>query len=135
MDVVLQTNDVENGLGLYAVKRFGDESGYCTDLRVLSHGFAAELMFCFEPARLREFIEQVDSLDRLLVGEACLKPTYERNHIKLTAGRAGSIMVSGELEAMFDGEMQMVRFAFRTDQTCLSPLAEDLRSCLELTAE
>jgi hypothetical protein len=134
MDVVLPTNDLDKSLGLYAVNRFADNSGYCAELRVASHGFAAQLQFCVEPARFRDFIEQIEAMNRLLRGEACLKPTYESNQIRLVAGRGGWIIVSGELQTLVDGEDHMIRFAFRTDQTCLSPLARDLRACMELAA-
>ena len=95
---------------------------------------SVHLQFCFEPARLREFVEQVETMNRLLRGEACLKPTYESNQIRLAAERAGAIIVSGELHSDADGHDHMIRFAFRTDRTCLSPLAKDLRACLELAA-
>lgn len=134
MDVILQTNDPGQSLGLYAVNRFADNSGYCAELRVASHGFAADVQFCFETARLHEFIEQLDRMNQTIKGDACLKPTYESNYIKLVLGRTGAVIVSSEFRSLEDGEDHLIRFGFRTDQTCLSPLLRDLRGCLDLAA-
>ena len=130
MDVVLKTNDLDRSLGLFSVRRFADSSGYCVDLRVRSHGFAVDMPFCFEPPRLTEFIEQLERMNQTLTGEACLKPTYEKNYIRLIAGHTGAVIVTGELWTFLDNEDHRIRFGFRTDQTCLSPLVTDLRSCL-----
>ena len=130
MDVVLQTNDRDKSLGLFSVRRFADNSGYCVDLRVLSHGFTVDMPFCFEPPRLTEFIEQLERMNQTLTGEACLKPTYETNYFRLAMGHTGAVIVTGELWTLHDGEDHRIRFGFRTDQTCLSPLIGDLRSCL-----
>jgi len=134
MDVILQTNDVDKRLGLYAVERYADDSGYCAELRIASHGFAAELQFCFEPARLAEFIDQVEHMNRTLAGEAVLRPTYEPSYIKLAVMRTGAVVVSGELQTLIDGEDHALRYGFRTDQTCLAPLIRDLRACTTLAA-
>lgn len=134
MDVILRTNDLEKSLGLFAVNRYADNSGYCADLRVRSHGFAANIQFCFEPPRLVEFIAQLVRMNDALAGEAVLRPTYESNYIKLVGARAGGVIVSGELQTLLGGEDQSMRFGFHTDQTCLAPLIQDLRACVELAA-
>jgi hypothetical protein len=43
-------------------------------------------------------------------------------------GSAGAVFVSGEV-VLASEFSQTLRFEFRTDQTCLRPLARDLQEC------
>ena len=42
-----------------------------------------------------------------------------------------AISIRGELHE-YSASPQHLRFQFETDQTCLAPLAADLRACLQL---
>lgn len=70
-------------------------------------------------------------MDRTLAGSALLKPLYEDDFIELTLDHAGHVTVRGELYEQSPSP-QLLRFEFETDQTCLAPLAADLRACLQL---
>jgi hypothetical protein len=131
MDVVLQTHSNEQYLALLNVERFGDGSGFCSQLVVRSHGFAGQQQFCPEVEAFREFMEDVERMDRDLRGAGCLQSCYEPEFVELELTRAGSLWVRGELRGFAD-EPQSLKFAFRTDQTCLRPLANSLRACFDL---
>jgi hypothetical protein len=131
MDIVLQTNTDDPALALEDIQRFADESGFGCQLAVRSHGFAARTLFTFERDLFDIFRSAVEVMDRSLTGSARLQPRYEDGFIELTMGQAGAVFVSGEVvrHAEFS---QLLRFEFRTDQTCLHPLVRDLDACTKL---
>jgi hypothetical protein len=134
MDVVLQTNTADLYLGLLGVRRFADGSGFSCELVVRSHGFAGGVEFCPEVARLKEFAAAVAQMDRTLSGTARLHPDYEDGYIELEVTRTGAVIVRGELVDYREAGTHRLQFAFRTDQTCLRPLATDLVACLNMAA-
>ena len=133
MDIVLQTHTNEQYLALLNVERFGDGSGFCSQLVVRSYGFAGRQRLCVEVEPFRDFAEAVERMDRDLEGTARLQSRYEPEHMELELTPAGSLWVRGELRGFVD-EPQSLKFAFRTDQTCLRTFAENLRACFDLAA-
>jgi hypothetical protein len=134
MDVILKTNDPDRQLALMQVSRFADDSGFCCELVVRSHGFGASVQFCFEPRALRAFHEAVVRMNRTLTGTAKLKPAYDEPFVSLELLRTGAVMVSGQLSRLEDDTTHVLHFGFRTDQTCLGPFARDLGACFQLAA-
>jgi hypothetical protein len=133
MDVVLQTNTANPSLVLENVRRFADESGYGARVTVRSGAISGEFTFSFEPFPLAQFLAAVEAMDQTLAGEALLKPMWEPDFIRLELTRQGAVLVSGEFQQM--GGAQLLRFSFKTDQTCLRPLAKALRACQQLQLE
>ncbi len=131
MDIVLRTNSEDPFLALRNVQRFSDSSGFGAFLVVRSRGFAAERSFYVEPGPVVTFVEAVEHMDRSLTGTALLKPLYEGDLIELSLDSAGRVMVRGEIYE-YSACPQQLRFQFETDQTCLAPLAADVRACLRL---
>ena len=77
------------------------------------------------------FRAAVEAMGRCLIGSARLQPRYERGFVELTMGRAGAVLVSGEVVRAAEFS-QLLRFEFRTDQTCIAPLARDLDKCAKM---
>jgi len=126
VDIVLETRAENPSLALREFKRFADGSGYSTTLAVRSGWISAEYDFFFEQPRLVAFIQALEEIDRTLVGSAKLKPVYEEQFIAFHGNGMGHIGVQGDL-VEHGGIEQRVRFAFRTDQTCLGPFIRALR--------
>jgi hypothetical protein len=129
VDIVLQTKVENPSLVFRSFKRFDDGSGYSVTLRIRSGWIGADYDFYFEEHRLREFIQVLEEVDRTLAGTARLKPTYENQFIQFRGDGQGHVIVEGELTD-HGGMEQRVRFAFRTDQTCLRPLISELRHAI-----
>lgn len=128
MNIVMQTHSADPALALEEVQRFADDSGYCCQLAVRSHGFAARALFCFECEAFDTFRDAVEELDRTLTGSARLQPRYEEGFVELEVGSTGAVFVSGQV-VLASELSQSLRFEFRTDQTCLGPLARALAAC------
>lgn len=131
MDIVLQTNTADPALALENVERYADASGFGCELIVRSHGFSARANFSFERDAFDTFRAAVEAMARSLQGSARLQPRYEPGFIVLTMGPAGAVFVSGEVVRAAEFS-HLLRFEFRTDQTCLRPLTRDLDACTKL---
>jgi len=129
MDVLLLTNDDAKYLALLDIQRFGDDAGFRSHLAVRSGDFAGSVHFCFEPAPLKQFVAEIERMNRTLSGRAQLKPLYEDIQITLEVHHTGRVTVSGEL-VRYAEHTHRLQFGFDTDQTCLAPLARDLHACL-----
>jgi hypothetical protein len=108
--------------------RFDDGSGYSTNLVLRSAWISADYNFIFEPAPLKQFVADLEQMDRTLTGVARLKPMWEEQFLEFRCDR-GRVFVCGDL-VEHGGVMQRVEFQFQTDQTCLSPLINALRPLL-----
>jgi hypothetical protein len=133
MDIVLRTNTEDPSLVFRNVQRFANGSGTCASIAVRSRGWAGEQLVCFAPGQLEEFAHEVEAMDRSLRGSAHLRSGHEDHWLELAVGSTGAVWVSGELFEYAEQE-QRLQFGFRTDQTCLGPLASDLRACLKMAA-
>jgi hypothetical protein len=133
MDIVLQTNTEDPTLVLENVQRYADASGFGCELLVRSHGFSARASFGFERDVFDIFRSAVEEMDRSLKGSARLQPRYEPGFVELTMGSAGSVFVRGEVVRAAEFS-QLLRFEFRTDQTCLRPFVRDLDAWENLAA-
>jgi hypothetical protein len=132
MDIVLKTNAEDPALAFENVQRFANESGFGCQLAVRSYGFSAKAPFSFERDAFDLFRAGLKSMDHSLKGTARLQPGYEDSYVEFMMGSTGAVFVSGEIgrHAEFS---QLLRFEFRTDQTCLRPLVWDLDACTKLT--
>jgi hypothetical protein len=86
-----------------------------------------EFPFYIEVEPMREFIANLDEMDKNLKGKAVLNPMFEDDFIELEIDEStGHVKVRGE---MFEhSEMpQNLTFEFQTDQTCLAPLVRELK--------
>lgn len=128
-DIILLTNTSNPFLAFREIEVFEDRSGYSTKLSVRSGWISAEYRFIFEQPCLARFVGDLERLDKVLVGRARLKPTWEEQFIELEGQGLGVINVSGDLIDHGPWQQRVV-FAFRTDQTCLRPLIVDLRQLL-----
>ena len=88
---------------------------------------------CFHPAQLEAFVTAIARMDRTLRGTARLTSGFEDHYVELEVDHMGGVWVSGELFE-YAQQSQHLRFGFRTDQTCLGPLADDLQACLHMPA-
>lgn len=129
MNITLRTNALNPSLTFGAFRKFPDGSAFTTVIAVRSDWLMAEREFICDVAPLERFLKQLEALDRTLKGTAMLKPEYEHPFIELSGNGQGHIVVRGELIEQGDHD-QTVRFCFRTDQTCIRPLIEDLRTAL-----
>ncbi len=121
----LQTNCDSTALQLSNVEKFGDGSGYCCDLAVRSGGFACQRQFCFDDDYLTNALTSLRRMIDGSPGEATIKFRYEEDYLRFEVNRLGHVFVSGELHEYSD-LAQMLKFAFRTDQTVLAPLVREL---------
>ena len=130
VDVILQTNSSVPYLGLLGIRRFADGSGFSCQLVVRCHGFVGSMSFWPEEEVVRAFVVAVNEMNRTLAGTARLRPMHEDGFVELEVSHTGAVLVRGELLTIGDSGTTRLEFAFRTDQTCLGPLAADLAGCL-----
>lgn len=123
--VELQTHDRDAQLVLDQIGRFADGSGYRCKLIVRSAGFACERPFYFQEWNLREFLDNLDRMRTRLSGDAVLKQEHESDFVKLQVDGMGHVFVSGEVHLV---PTHLLKFEFRSDQTCLGSLIRDLKA-------
>lgn len=131
MDIFFQTNDPEKALALRDIECF--QGDYCYRIIVRSRGFCVERRFDFDQECLEECLKNVLKMDETLAGSASLHYRYETDRLDFTVDGAGHVKVEGHI-IEYGPERQELTFAFVTDQTCLRPLARDLKRCLDLSA-
>lgn len=129
MDIELQTHDSNAHLALKQLENQGGSAGYAAWITVRSRGFAGGQLVGFHTAHLAAFVDAIEAMGRTLQGRARLQSDYEDHFVELAVGPTGRVTVCGELHE-YSEPSQLLRFAFDTDQTCLGPLASDLRRCL-----
>jgi hypothetical protein len=123
--IELQTNDPAKTLRLTDIEKYADRSGYSCALTVHSNGFACIRLFQFDHDSLTAAIASLQKMTAGTPGEAELGLRYERESISFSMNKLGHVIVRGEL--IHYGELaQSLKFAFRTDQTVLAPLAKQL---------
>lgn len=119
------THDPTEVVQLSQVEKFRD-GGYSCRLRISSGGFACERRFYFDDASLSAAVPQIRQMAAGTPGACVIKAQWEEEYLRLESNAMGHVLVSGELFEHGEFE-QMLRFAFRTDQTVLSPLARNLQ--------
>jgi hypothetical protein len=120
------THDPTKVVQLLQIEKFRDGSGYSCDLRIASGGFACERRFYFDDVSLSVAVPQLRQMAAGTPGACVIKEEWEDEYLRLESNAMGHVLVSGELFEHGEFE-QMLRFAFRTDQTMLSPLARSLQ--------
>jgi hypothetical protein len=125
--IELQTNDPANTLRLTDVEKHagGGDSSYSCALTVHSNGFACIRRFDFDGDSLTAAIASLLKMTAGTPDEATLEYRHEADFLRFTMNRLGHVIVRGELYHY--GELShSLKFAFRTDQTVLSPWLEAL---------
>lgn len=122
----LATHDPTKVVRLSRIEKFRDGSGYCCDLRIASGAFACERRFFFDDVALSAAVPQLRMMAAGTSRSCVIKGRWEDDFLRLESNAMGHVLVSGELyeHSEFD---QKLRFAFRTDQTVLLPLAKGLQ--------
>ena len=128
MNIKLQTHDARKQMELRDVSQTGPD--YQCRLVVNSRGFAVDRTFWFGDFHLRQFIEDLRSMNANLQGDATLREEFEDHFIKLSCDKQGHVTVTGQI-AVHSDLPQKIEFAFRTDQTCLTPLIRDLAKLVQ----
>lgn len=73
---------------------FGKGSFSC-NLKILSRGFGFEKTEYFD--NVHDFIEQIESMNTTLTGQAIIKEDYHDHYIKFEMTKTGHIIVNGRL--------------------------------------
>jgi hypothetical protein len=122
----LKSSFTSEFLAIESMKRYGDGSGYKLDLELQSGPFAARYPLFVEEHPFQTFLASLSSLYQSLSGEATLGPEHEPQFILVKGGTGGQMFVSGEL-IEHSGHSQLLKFHFRTDQTCVGQFLEQLK--------
>lgn len=123
--IELQTYRDDTWLRLSNVEKFSDGSGFRCDLAVRSGGFTCQYPFYFDADLLADAIDSLRRMITGLPGLATIKGRYEADFLCFELNKLGHLFVPGELHE--HGELsQSLKFAFKTDQTVLAPLAQEL---------
>ena len=124
--IELQTHDRAKVVRLVAVEKFKDGSGYRCDLHVRSRGFSCDRPFCFDDVALAAATESIQKMMSGAAGHAIIKEQWETDFLRLESNEMGHVVVSGEITEHSEYQQCLV-FSFRTDQTILGPLNDELR--------
>jgi hypothetical protein len=124
--IEIRTNDETKIVRFSQVEKFRDGHGYGCDLTVVSGGFSCRRPFYFDDVSLAETLPSLRSMATSLEGKCTIRGQYEADYVQLEVDGLGHVLVSGEL--IEHSELrQHLKFAFRTDQTVLLPLARELQ--------
>jgi len=124
--IELQTNDAAKIVRLSHVEKFRNGSGYGCDLSVVSGGFSCRRPFFFDDVALNEAVPALGKMATTLSGKCIIKGQWEEDYLALEVNDMGHVLVSGEIFEHSEYG-QRLKFAFRTDQTVLLPLARELQ--------
>jgi hypothetical protein len=124
MDISLQTNDPKSSLELRRIEYW--EGDYFCTLMVRSGDFSAEHRFDFGGESLARFCTDLATMDEKLIGSARLKHPDEPDELVIEVNQRGQVQVAGHLIGN-RLPRQELRFAFVTDQTCLTPFIRGLK--------
>jgi hypothetical protein len=128
--IELKTQDENKVLNMSQIEKFADGSGYRCELSVASRGFSCHCPFYFDGPFLSDAVTALQRMDDGKPGEATIRGLWEEAYIKFASDQLGHVVVSGELFEHSEFP-QAFRFAFRTDQTVLSPMISDLARVLQ----
>lgn len=131
MNATLLTNSEQNFLEMRDIRVYGDNSGGACVLNLKSSPFQAEIDFFFDYPSLSTFSDQLEFLQKSLVGTAKLGNLHENPYIQFDGDGRGHISVSGKL-CSTASRMQHLTFEFETDQTALTPFIDELRAVVEI---
>ena len=129
-NIELRTNDNTKVVRLSQVEKFKDGSGYRSNLTVVSSGFSCQRQFFFDDVALGDAVPTLRDMAANLEGECIIKGQWEDDFLQLSVNRMGHVQVSGEIFEHSEFG-QRLKFAFRTDQTVLLPLAKGLQMLLD----
>jgi len=132
-DTLLSSSFTSEFLAFRSIKRFEDGSGYRLHVELQAGPFSASYPFFVESYPVKQFLLSLSALYESLSGEALLKPEYEPQFIRIKAGTGGHMVISGELYVHSD-QPQVLKFQFRTDQTCVGLFLQQLHHELAAVA-
>ena len=124
--IELQTHDRAKVIQLVSVQKFTDGSGYRCDLHVCSGGFSCDRPFYFDDVALADALGSIQRMMSGMAGHAIIKGEWETDFLRLESNEMGHVVVSGEITEHSEYQQCLV-FSFRTDQTILGPLNDELR--------
>jgi hypothetical protein len=123
--VELKTNDTKKVL-IFENWECNDElNGYNVDVRVSSFDFSAKQRFLLYKAGLEQFLRELEKMISRLSGSIELRDEFPEPYVKMEIDNLGHVNITGELWDHSQRE-QHLKFGFKTDQTCLRPLFNDL---------
>ena len=130
MDIRLRTSDETSALDLLDLRYEPGGPAFAGIFVFKSNGYGAKLALWMHVSEIRSLIDRLRVMDTRLQGHAELWPAGDFHRVRLQLTRTGAVEVSVELGVPTSNYL-MARFT--TDQTCLSPLIDDLER-LMLTA-
>lgn len=125
--IELRTNDPSKIVRLAEIEKFHD-GGYRSHLTVVSGGFTCARPFDFDDAALAVAIPLLRDMATGAAGKCMVKGLREDSNIRIESNELGHVVVSGKIVEHSE-RVQSLEFVFRTDQTILAPLANEL-NCL-----
>jgi len=121
--VTLLTNDEDKYLSFTNFSLLGRDSFKCK-VNISSRGFKYEKEVYFD--NMNTFIENIEKMSSTLLGETELKEEFNEHFIKFSLTKSGHVIVSASFVEYSD-HSQNIFIEFESDQTCLAPLAKELR--------
>lgn len=127
--IELLTNDPAKILRLTDIEKFADGSGYASTLTVAYAGFSCLRPFYFDDGLLRIACSHLREMAAGNAQTARISGLWEPDYIELRSNDMGHVFVSGEIHE-FTEFTQQLKFVFRTDQTALAPLLNDIQALI-----
>ena len=122
--VTLLTNDKNKYLSFTNFIFFGRRGSFTCKVNISSRGFKYEKEVCFD--NMSTFIENIEKMSSTLLGETELNKEFSENFIKFSLNKNGRVIVSASF-VEYSEHSQNIFIEFESDQTCLAPLAKELR--------
>jgi len=124
--ISLQTNTATEHLSFAA--RYLVGINFTFDLTVLSERFAGTCHFCVRRDEIEALCSELSSMHSTLKGMARLNDNDSDAYVEFEIESGGWLFVSGQVGGSHGDHF--VRFAFRTDQTCIPKFLNDFKSLL-----
>jgi len=124
--IVLQTNSLTESLSL--ATRYLVGVNFTFDLTVLSQGFGGTSHFCVRRDEIDTLCSKLSTVHSTLEGTARLDDNDSDAYVEFEIESGGWLFVSGQVGGSH--EDHFVRFAFKTDQTCIPKFLMDLKNLL-----
>ena len=99
------------------------------DLSVLSDNFSGTSHFCVRRDQLEKMCSDLTNMHLTLTGTTILDDNDSDGFVEFEIEPNGRLTVSGQVGGTH--EDHFVKFKFQTDQTCIQPFVQDIKSLLE----
>lgn len=124
--ITLQTNTTTECLSFST--RYLVGINFTFDLTVLSDRFAGTSPFCVRRIEIDTLCSKLSAMHSTLIGKARLDDNDSDAYIEFEIESGGWLFVRGQVGSSH--EDHFVRFAFRTDQTCIPKFLADCKRLL-----